>query len=352
MRGVLFLMILATAGAASAEPSPYCRRTQARAEGDAALLIAPHVFVQGIRFPATQATDVGVTVGRDMDLRAGVSFSPIDFVRGLRVLRVGEADCALHDRQIDIEQVLDDGTDAARLAALHEKMKYLDAHRDEWRALLAKAEERLASQAITLVELDVVRRNVAALEIMHARAGGEISQLEARAPRKPQALPHPLSAAYQRDALAFERQVSRLRKLDPWQVRLVGGVVLLGERSWYGVVEVSLDLGIVGHARSESRYLAARTEELRARYQPAAKLERLQKVTRAAVEQNSRQLEVVERELAFLARTEQLLAGSDGPNILQARDAIVIERIDREAEAAFLRALAAALAPYMEHDND
>src|SRR5688572_28613470 len=88
------LAVSAHALPAVAQDSPYCRQVRARAASEAGLLMTPRVLVQGIRFPrGAQQLDSGPTVGDGYQLRTGLAFSPLDFIKGQTLLRVGDADC-------------------------------------------------------------------------------------------------------------------------------------------------------------------------------------------------------------------------------------------------------------------
>jgi hypothetical protein len=151
--GAAVLAACTCAPAANAQPArdAYCSKVRARAVSDADLLMSPRVLIQGIRFPQSgQQVDIGPTAGNGYQFRAGFSFSPVDFYRGLGVLRVGDADCARHAASTRLENVILHGADVARLAALRAQARFLEDHAGEWRALAAKAAARLAERIITL----------------------------------------------------------------------------------------------------------------------------------------------------------------------------------------------------------
>src|SRR5437773_992437 len=103
------------AGSAHANESAYCHKVEARAASDAALLMWPHLFIQGIRFPRSAQIDVGPTAGKGYQARVGLTYSLLDIYKGARVLRIGDADCKQHEASADLEDIVAHGLDGARL---------------------------------------------------------------------------------------------------------------------------------------------------------------------------------------------------------------------------------------------
>src|SRR5687767_10863955 len=92
---VLFAWCL-TAASGEAQSS-YCRKTQARAEGDAALLAMPRLTASALRFPSAEAVELGPTLGDGYQIRVGVSASLTDIARSAHVRRIAQADCEQHE---------------------------------------------------------------------------------------------------------------------------------------------------------------------------------------------------------------------------------------------------------------
>src|SRR4029453_3358013 len=104
---VLCALLLAVGRSGQAAPSSsYCREVHARAAGDAALLMSPQIMVQAVRFPSDGALDISESTGGHAQLRAELGFSPLDFYKGLRVLRLGDAECELHERARRAQDIL------------------------------------------------------------------------------------------------------------------------------------------------------------------------------------------------------------------------------------------------------
>src|SRR5688572_7608788 len=250
LSGLTCILASLSPAPASARDAPYCKQVRARAQSDADLLMMPRVLLQGIRFPeGAQQFDSGATTSEGYQLRAGFSFSPVDFYKGRATLDVGEAECARHVAELDLDAVLTRGTDDARLGALREQGLFLRAKSADWRALHARAAARLEQRIITVVEFTNVQHFVDALERKLVQVEGDASQLDARAlrTRPTPAPPSGFSAAssasatlpalagrYMDASLRYEREVSSLRRLDEWRLQMTGGVIPQTPSDWFG----------------------------------------------------------------------------------------------------------------------
>src|SRR3990172_12757608 len=115
---LLSQVLSSPAEAQRAPESPYCRKVGARAGEDAALLMWPRLLVEGHRFPASADT-LGPTLGNgDFQVRVGVSFSPTDLVRGVRVGGAADADCDLQEAAQTLHDLVVEAANDATLPAL------------------------------------------------------------------------------------------------------------------------------------------------------------------------------------------------------------------------------------------
>ncbi len=347
---------------AAALDTPYCRQVRARAQSDADLLMMPRVVVQGIRFPeGAQQFDSGATTSQGYQLRTGLQFSPIDFYKGKATLDVGDAECERHEAALDLEAVLERGTDDARHGALREQGLFLRAKSTEWRALQARAAARLAQRIITVVEFTNVQHFVDALERKLVQVDGDASLLDARALRKQApasaspgafvpsasassaALPA-LATRYIDASLRFEREYSSLRRLDEWRVQMTSGVIPQTPSDWYGTLELSFSLGGLVRGAHEEQYIEARADTLkRASDGVNTRLDQFRAEVAALLAQTERDLQVVEHSLEVLRATRAALAASQAESVAQAREILTIEQLSVESDSVFLRALARAL---------
>ena len=352
---VSLVLVAWASSAAAAEESDYCRAVRARASSDAALLLWPRVIVQGIRFPSTGSVDLATATGshyHGFQARIGLSLSPLDLYRGVRVLGVGDADCQQKGARENLREAITHAIDVARLTALREQTAYLEAHRDAWRALAAKAEQRLTARVVTLVEFDEVRRQVDALEHRLADLRGDARQIEANGVEPSYEPLDRLAQRYLQRAGRFDRAMSHLRALDAVQLQVTAGIVPENPTDWYGLAEASFNLGGFMRVHEENEYLAAHADELRrARYELGAALQTLRKQVAATLDQLREDSAVRERELAFLSTSRTALEKSDAPSVAHARDTLAIEQISLESDRVFIGRLAASLRALMEDSH-
>jgi hypothetical protein len=340
---------------ALAEESAYCRKVRAHASADAALFSAPRLFVDGIRFPSSQRLDLGPTVGKNLQARIGASYSPLDLYRAMRLATLSEADCEHHESAEDIALVLADAVDFGRIPARRQQVAYLDAHRNEWVTLLAKASDGLKVGAITAMEFHELRRLTQVLERKSETARGEAERLEARAAKHVSVNWDMLAEQYAERANKLEREVLRLRALDPWGVKLSGGVIPLPDQpvDWFALVEVSYNLGGIFRDRQEDLALLARSDEVKhARYELPSRLGEMSKEVQVEIERASRELGVVQNELAFIQKTRGALDGADAPNVVHARATLAIEQYSIESDVVYLQTLVASLSTLAKVPHD
>jgi hypothetical protein len=318
---------------------------KARASSEAAVLIAPRLLAQAIRYPKSGQIDASNAAGasRDIELRVGLSISPIDTLRGVSVLRVGDADCTQHELGEAIEVLLRQDTSSAQLKARRAEATYLASRRPEWLELLGKADVRLKARLITVTEMHELRRLADELERRSAQVHADLLTLEAKTegPKPPRVAVSPKRYAESVDQL--EREASHLRTFDAWSFRLTGGAVPDPGRSgrsvdWFGFAEIGYSLGGVPQTSAESRYLEARREELSASPQELPrKLGVFRRLLAAQRTGSELELGVVEAQLGRIRATLDALEGFDSPDAVQSRARLVLESISVEADAIFLR---------------
>lgn len=328
--------------AARGEELPYCRRVKAQAAADAALLEWPRLVLEGIRFPSSNRLDLGPTVGNNFQGRVGVVFSPLDLYRGRLVQKVGDADCAEHSSATRIEDQLAGIDDARRLSAFRAQAAYLEAHRAEWRALVAKAAKRFEARVITAVELHELRWLADSLERKLAQVHGEVRHLEVTA--VPEADPSlgALADRYLVNATALDGAVEKLRATDAWTFKLSGGVIPLPGQplDWYGLAEIGYSLGGVAHDRQQVLASLAHRDELETeRRAIPARLAAVRQGGLARLAGATEELAVVESQLDTAAEAGRVLEGAEAEGADHARDTLAIERFSAEADRVFLRKL-------------
>lgn len=333
---------IALTSGARAEDSSYCKKVRARAAGDAALLYAPRIQAQGIRFPTNGAVDTGATAGANQyQIRGALSWSPLEFYKGFKVTSAGDADCERHTAVVSAEELLLGGTDYARLPALRKQASFLDARRSTWETVVQKTDERLAAQVTSLVEANDVRARAADLERRRLQIGGDVQRLEGRGLDERRTMLSQLAASIEATAMEYERRVSHIRSLDAWDLRVTGGIVPnTTPVDYYGVVQISFNFGAFTRNANETKYLDARTEELRkARYELASRLRAFREQVQSQREQAKQELAVIDKRSASLEEMRVTLSRSDASHAPQALAVLDLNTILVESERVYLTAL-------------
>lgn len=344
--GVAFALSVVTSSA-RADESAYCRKVEARAAADASLLIAPRVLVEGVKSPSALQTGGKLdptSPGHGYQLRAGLSWSPLDAYKGVRVMKVGELDCEQHETVVTAQQLLVQAPDLGRLAALREQAAYLDAQQAVWEGISTRMTERFAAQNTSLIELEEVRAQSAALARLRAQIGGEIARLEATGIETYRGSIPELVRRIGEKAMAFEQEASHVRKLDAWSFNITGGylppIYGPGSADFFGVVQLGYNIGGPWQSKAENRYLGAREEELqKSRYELARQLQVLRVHVKGASAQATRELAIIERRSSELAVLRETVARSEAPAAAHAAARIELEAISMQADRVFLTGL-------------
>jgi len=344
--------VVLTATAASADESAYCKKVRARASSDAALLFAPTIQAQGIKFPNNGTIDSGVTTGAGYQFRAALSFSPLDIYKGIRVKRVGEADCQQHEDVVSAREILSNAADYGRLPALRSQASFIDAKRSEIETIAAKSEERVAAHVASIRDSAEVRGRVSVLYRAREQSAGDAHRIEARGVEEYRGSLSALVAAAEADTMKLEREASHVRKISAWDVRVTGGVIPQDAPiDYFGVVQVGFNFGAFAQGAAESRYLSARADELaKARYELRDELTRFRAQIKSANEQARRELDIVERQRAMLISDRSKLELSEGLSAAQPLGLIALDEMLLESQRIYLTTLIAELTK-LENDH-
>ena len=336
------LLLLPTSGGAA--DSSYCRKVQARAGQDAALLIWPRILAEGVRFPSTSTT-LGPTIGgTGLQPRVGLTFSPTDLYQGVRTERAAKADCELHEVSTVLQEWVANAAASATMPALEAQIRHLDAHREEWQAILTHAQERLEAGHLTVIDLDSLRRMVNLLERKLETQRGERDRLRPLVGNPPASMNELVEKVASR-SLAAEEETT-LVGLSALQIRLTGGVIPTSGQppEWFGSLEVTYSLGGLRLSREAGRYLDAREDEVKnARYELPSRAAAMEDSLRAQRASAARELLTIERELSEIDAMRRTLEESHASAALYALASLAVERMLLESDRAFLRALIEAL---------
>ncbi len=338
------LAVVAVQSPAQADESAYCRRVHARAASDAALLIAPTFRAEALKLPSALepgAQLAATPTGASYQVRAGGSVSFLNMYKGTRLPIVADADCAQNDAVTAAEELLAQAEDFGRLGALRGEAKALDESRAEWERIAAKMTERFTAQNVTLLNLEDVQTRVTALERRRVQVGGEIKRLEATGldAHKPDigALERRIEAASSK----LERETAHVRSLDAFDLAITGGYVppVLDAKNpdFFGVIQLSYNLGGPFRNAAESRYVAARAEEIKtARNETHAHLRLFREHVKAVLFGARGELEIVQKRIAALRVIRGQLDGSEATGAAYAGAMVDLELVALHADEVFL----------------
>jgi len=339
------LVCLALPGArvarAETDAEVRCRRIRAEADSTADLLFAPSVSVQGFHVPATGEVDPATLVGDGYHARALLTVSPVDLLRGRRVLGAARAECGAARAAELLERVLAQGVQYGRAAALRAEIARLDGSAARVDELVADAGARRERQIITLVEQNELTMRALKLRRQRAEARDDLALLEAQGHDEEL----PASAwdqlvHHEARTMEMERERSGFRKLAGWQLDLQVGAGPGDPVDWYGMVALSVDLGVIGQARAERRYLRARADELAG--DDAAlrdRLDRFGRAMEASATELAEELSLVTAQLALIAE-ERTQLGRRSVDAWRQLDAVLeLDAIELDARRAYLEQL-------------
>ena len=345
LAGVALALCCAVSRAHAQQEAPFCLQAKERAASDAALLMMPRLVLQELRFPRNNQVDLGSITGSGFQFRAALSFSFVDFYKGLTLMDVGDAACLEHESKMSVKDRLDFARDIAQLAALGAQVAFLQQRKSDWDTILSRAAERLSRRVITVLDFTRVQQLTASLERKLAQLQGDVSQLRARVPRTSGASLAQLVHEYTQRSARLEREVASSRALDAWQLRVSGGVIAQAPLDWYGLAELSVSFGAFVRPSHEHAYERARALQLAtAPDELPMQVRNLRQQNEAAAERARHELAASERSVAALTAARQLLESFDAENVQQARDALIVESISAESEVVFLNKLIDALA--------
>lgn len=334
---------IASSGLAHAEdPTDYCRRVMAHADGDAAQLFAPTAHLQVVKFPQNSPADTaGVQIGDGLQPRAALSIGLVDIYKGFGVKQWAASECRRQESAVTLEAVLATRAEIGRAPALERKVAFLRAHEAEVKAIVKNAEERLAAHTNTISEVQDLRLRALGFTRRVAESEAELARVKSRAVTVPTEPLAKLLVTYEERNLQLEKSNSHLRNLQPWKLNVTGGVAATPSAQVYGVAELSYNFGGIFVPSAESRANQARASELKnARYEMRQQVDALTRDLRTSAEHSREQARAIEEELARLSKDRASLDGTEAPNKHTVLAAMTLAMVDLEAEHTFLTVLA------------
>ncbi|MBX3258369.1 MAG: hypothetical protein KIS78_20430 [Labilithrix sp.] len=322
--------------------SDYCRAITARAEADSALLFAPTVHAQVVRFPSNGYADTtGLQSGRGLQPRAAMSIGLVDIYKGLGVRDVAKKDCLRHEATTTLREMLAQRNDAGLRAALTKKLEYLKAHEPELQAAVEQAEARFAAGSGTLIEVNEIRRRVLESSTRAAESERALAAMTTRGFVAPDESIEDLLAQYESRSVAYEKSVEHLRNLSPWKFNVTGGATAHPDVDYFGFVELTYNIGGLFQGSAEARAVEARSAETKnARYEMRQQVEALRRELRTQAGILRRQAQKIEEETTRLSSARAAIEPTDAPNKPHVLAMLSLQVIDLEAERVFLNTLA------------
>lgn len=335
---------LGPTAAASAQGSTAarCRRLQAQAESQAFLLVSPTLWAEAVHVPRVgDDTGTGLYQGGPWQLRAALSYSVLDLVRGVMVLGSVDAECRQHLAVEHARRTLELGEAIGELPARRAEREVLVGAREEVDGIVATAERRLREGLSTQMELGQIQAEALRLQRRADQLAGEIERLRAAGHEEadPAALRADLSD-YERATIELERQRSSIRRLSAWTVSVRGGVVPIEPVDWFGQVQVGFNLGGFAQQIAEDAVVSAREGELRElSTELRSQIDRLEQRLRDSVPVLRTELGHVERQIELVERQRTLLGELETAEVAHVRAMLELQELGLRAEQARLAAL-------------
>jgi len=332
-------------------PPAHCRTLAAEARSAADLLRAPRVEVQAVRAPQAGGQELGAVAGTSgSQLRAGLSFSPVDWLRGRRVLATADAECERWVAEDALQRLVQQGAAYGHDDALRARIAALEAALPRADALVAEAARRLERGIDSVLDHDELQARRLALDTSLGELRDELSFLEAEGAVAVDAPPAQTLARYEAAVRASEGEKSSERRLRAWQLELRAGAIPLPGPDWYAMVSVGWSAGAVGQARAEDDALRARDDELRTGdHEIRSLLGRFVSAMRASVGRLREELGRVDARLAVCRERLEADRG-DSERLRRVLALVEMERLDLESRRAYVLRLIERREPLAEVD--
>ncbi len=327
----------------------YCERVREAGKSTAAVLLGPRVGVQAIKFPAGGDLTLAQTSASETQLRGYTQYSFTDAYHGILALKLGEAECRRERLAQPLEDAIRAATDQGRREALSRELQSLREHDDAVAGLERDAEARQRAQVGTVEELIEIQTLSSAFRSKESETEEELGRLDASALHEPTLPLSEQATEYERATLDVEQLGSRIRQVAPWTVSVSGGVAANSTiaADWFGTLELSYNLGGLAQGGAEHRLLSARERELEsASYELVHDARVVDAALGQSLDRLSRQIAVVEKEIAALGGEEALLEGSDAPARLPLLSVVKLRRWTLEGQLVYSRALAQQRRPW------
>jgi hypothetical protein len=240
-----------------------CQRLRATAHSKSDTIGAARLEAQAFRQPALGALVLpGDVPARLEQVRAGISWSPIDMWRGEHLVAAADWECIAEGLRERLLEIVDQGERYGRAVALRRGIAAFDVALVQATRTLSESEERQRRGIDTLFETDALRSRVVAMRTEREQLRAEAAALEAAAPEVVAGPLAPLLDEYESASLEAERARSRERSLESWRADVRVGAVPWPKTDWFGALSVGWSTGAVAQAKEERRAVDGRAREL------------------------------------------------------------------------------------------
>jgi hypothetical protein len=260
--------LLPSAAAATSTDGPVadsgrCQRLLGVARSKADVLGSARLEAQAFRQPSVGfPTNPADVPERLEQVRAGISWSPVDRWRGARLVEAADWECIAEDARSRLLEILDQGDRYGRPSALRTALSNLDAAIPRADERLSEAAERQRRGIDTHFEVDALRSRIVALRSQREQWRGELAGLEVLGTIEAAGPLNPLLQVYEEASLSADRARSEERRLESWRTDLRVGAVPWPQPDWFGAVSLGWSSGAVAQAQHERRSVDGRAREL------------------------------------------------------------------------------------------
>jgi len=326
---------------ASDSDCAYCDKTKALSKSTASLLYWPTLSVRGLRIPVKGgANGENLVMGDTFQVRTQLSISLIDIYKGVVTENIGRQDCNRHVAEMKLLDILEQSADIGRIPALRKQKDYYLSKKIEIREIIEHEQKRYDQRLTTVIEFNQLKIKSISIEKKMREILADLSYMEARDFRMPDEAVPMLIDSFLTSSLDFESESSHLRKIEPWQFDIAGGIVPSESIDWFAGIEISYKFGGISQHIYEKKYLAARKRELNsARYEitdrTRALLEHLSNTSRLLDEHKQLikdQLDIFRIQKEKVAQTETVKKG-------MLLSLLELEIIDLEGELIYLEGM-------------
>ena len=251
---------------------------------------------------------------------------------------------------------------SGRREALTREIDFLTANEPVIAALERDAEARRRAEVATIADLEEIRERAEDLRTARLEAADMLTELDAAGITDPNGPIAPEAERYVRASMDYERLDSRIRQVAPWGLSINGGVAasasLMGSGGgpavdWFGMLQVSYDLGGVAQAEAERGLLGSRQRELE--NDPSEKMRAARAVDTALAKSVSvlnAQIQVLADADRSLREQIEALEKADVPNREQMESVLKLRSLMAQARLVYLRALVERRQPWEEPSRD